>query len=54
MGSWGWLLAYEVFVVFGVVMAWGAWELIKVERLRRRDREDEGAGKTKPDRPPDA
>ena len=44
MGSWGWLLAFEVFLIFGVVLLWAWRELVLVERARRRSRErrDEG------------
>ncbi len=51
MDGWGWLLAYEAFVVFGVVLVWAAWEVVKVERLRRRRRDDEAAD-DRPDDPP--
>ena len=39
------LIALEIFLGFGVPIAWGVWELIALRRERRRDaqrREREG------------
>lgn len=45
----GWFGLVELSMFFGLPVAWGVWELVRLRREQRRDRERERAAQERSD-----